>query len=84
MGRLKETAFRASGQESAGLAVLPLFPMSRADQHSDLLFDFGPKGLAGEGAPLDPDGVAALAPGDVELELSAGGQPSYWWLLSAE
>ncbi|HEV8152244.1 MAG TPA: hypothetical protein VGP78_04885, partial [Solirubrobacteraceae bacterium] len=40
--------------------------------------------IAGEGAPLDPDGVAALAPADVELELSAGGQPSYWWLLSAE
>jgi hypothetical protein len=40
--------------------------------------------IAGEGAPLDPDGVAALAPGGVELELSAGGQPSYWWLLSAE
>ena len=40
--------------------------------------------IAGEGAPLDPDGVAALAPEDVELELSAGGQSSYWWLLSAE
>ena len=40
--------------------------------------------IAGEGAPLDPDGVAALAPEAVELELSAGGQPSYWWLLSAE
>jgi hypothetical protein len=40
--------------------------------------------IAGEGVPLDPDGVAALAPDGVELELSAGGQPSYWWLLSAE
>ena len=40
--------------------------------------------IAGEGAPVDPDGVAALAPDGVELELSAGGQPSYWWLLSAE
>ena len=40
--------------------------------------------IAGDGAPLDPDGVAALAPDGVELELSAGGQPSYWWLLSAE
>ena len=40
--------------------------------------------IAGEGAPLDPDGVAALAPDGVELELSDGGQPSYWWLLSAE
>jgi uncharacterized protein len=40
--------------------------------------------IAGDDAPLDPDGVAALAPGGVELELSAGGQPSWWWLLSAE
>jgi uncharacterized protein len=40
--------------------------------------------IAGDGAPLDPDGVAALAPDGVELELSAGGQPSWWWLLSAE
>jgi hypothetical protein len=28
--------------------------------------------------------VNALAAGDVEFELSHGGQPSYWWLLSAE
>ena len=28
--------------------------------------------------------VVALAPAGVELELSAGGQPSWWWLLSAE
>jgi hypothetical protein len=27
--------------------------MSQTDQHSDLLFDFGPKGLSGDGAPLD-------------------------------
>jgi hypothetical protein len=27
--------------------------MSQADRHSDLLFDFGPKGLGGEAAPLD-------------------------------
>jgi uncharacterized protein len=40
--------------------------------------------IAGDGAPLDDDGVAALAPGGVELELSEGGQPSYWWLLAAE
>ena len=26
----------------------------------------------------------ALAAGEVEFELSDGGQPSYWWLLSAE
>jgi DAK2 domain fusion protein YloV len=40
--------------------------------------------IAGDGAPLDDDGVAALAPDGVELELSEGGQPSYWWLLAAE
>jgi DAK2 domain fusion protein YloV len=40
--------------------------------------------IAGEGAPLDADAVAALAPGSVELELEDGGQPSYWWLLAAE
>jgi DAK2 domain fusion protein YloV len=40
--------------------------------------------IAGDGAPLDDHGVAALAPDGVELELSEGGQPSYWWLLAAE
>jgi hypothetical protein len=25
-----------------------------------------------------------MVAGDAELELSDGGQPSYWWLLSAE
>jgi hypothetical protein len=40
--------------------------------------------IEGEGAPLDGDTVAALAPGGVELELEDGGQPSWWWLLSAE
>ncbi|HKE81251.1 MAG TPA: DAK2 domain-containing protein [Solirubrobacteraceae bacterium] len=40
--------------------------------------------IAGEGAPLDGDAVAALAPPDVELELEDGGQPAYWWLLAAE
>jgi DAK2 domain fusion protein YloV len=40
--------------------------------------------IAGEGAPLDAEAVAALAPGSVELELEDGGQPSYWWLLAAE
>jgi len=40
--------------------------------------------LDGEGAPLDGAAVSALAPEGVELELSAGGQPSYWWLLAAE
>jgi DAK2 domain fusion protein YloV len=40
--------------------------------------------IAGDGAPLDQDAVAALAPDGVELELEVGGQPAYWWLLAAE
>ncbi len=40
--------------------------------------------LRGAEAPLDDDTVAALAAGEVEFELSHGGQQSYWWLLSAE
>ena len=40
--------------------------------------------LRGIGAPLDDNAVQALAGGDAELELSAGGQESYWWLLTAE
>ncbi|HEX6389331.1 MAG TPA: DAK2 domain-containing protein [Solirubrobacteraceae bacterium] len=40
--------------------------------------------ITGEGAPLSDDEVRSLVNGDVELELSAGGQPSWWWLVSAE
>jgi hypothetical protein len=40
--------------------------------------------IAGDGAPLDTDAVAALAPDGVELELEIGGPPAYWWLLAAE
>jgi uncharacterized protein len=40
--------------------------------------------LRGANAPLDDQAVHALATDGVELELSEGGQPSYWWLLSAE
>ena len=40
--------------------------------------------LRGAEAPLDDDTVHALAAGEVEFELSEGGQQSYWWLLSAE
>jgi dihydroxyacetone kinase-like predicted kinase len=40
--------------------------------------------LRGAEAPLDDDTVQALAAGEVEFELSDGGQRSYWWLLSAE
>ncbi len=40
--------------------------------------------IEGFGAPLDGDGVAALAPGGVDVEYSRGDQPAYWWLISAE
>ncbi|MGI8507488.1 MAG: DAK2 domain-containing protein [Solirubrobacteraceae bacterium] len=40
--------------------------------------------LSGAEAPLDDQAVGALISGEAELELSHGGQPSYWWLLSAE
>jgi fatty acid kinase len=40
--------------------------------------------IAGQGAPLDGDAVTALAPAEVEVEYSYGGQPSYWWLIAAE
>ncbi len=40
--------------------------------------------LRGSEAPLDDATVQALAHGDVEFELSEGGQQSYWWLLAAE
>ncbi|HSO99159.1 MAG TPA: DAK2 domain-containing protein [Solirubrobacteraceae bacterium] len=40
--------------------------------------------LRGVDAPLDEEAVDALLGGQVELEQTAGGQPSYWWLLSAE
>jgi dihydroxyacetone kinase-like predicted kinase len=40
--------------------------------------------LRGADAPLDDAAVQALGAGEVEFELSNGGQQSYWWLLSAE
>ena len=40
--------------------------------------------IRGEGAPLGDEAITALAPAGVELELHEGGQPSRWWLLSAE
>ncbi|HWE11859.1 MAG TPA: DAK2 domain-containing protein [Solirubrobacteraceae bacterium] len=40
--------------------------------------------LRGAGAPLDDETVHTLIDDGAELELSEGGQPSYWWLLSAE
>jgi DAK2 domain fusion protein YloV len=40
--------------------------------------------VAGDGAPLDAEAVAALVPEGVELDHHEGGQPSWWWLLAAE
>ena len=40
--------------------------------------------LAGEDAPAGADAVEAVTPAGVELELHEGGQPAWWWLLSAE
>ncbi len=40
--------------------------------------------IAGDGAPLDAEIVAGLAPNGVEVEYSWGGQPAYWWLIAAE
>jgi len=40
--------------------------------------------LRGEHAPLADEEVRALVDGRAELELSVGGQPRWWWLLSAE
>jgi dihydroxyacetone kinase-like predicted kinase len=40
--------------------------------------------IEGDGAPLAGDQVSELAPAGVELEYSRGGQPAYWWLISAE
>ncbi len=40
--------------------------------------------ISGDGAPLDHAAITQLAPAGVDLELHEGGQPSRWWLLSAE
>jgi DAK2 domain fusion protein YloV len=40
--------------------------------------------LAGREAPLEPDDIARLVNGSVELEQHHGGQAAYWWLLAAE
>jgi DAK2 domain fusion protein YloV len=40
--------------------------------------------IAGADAPLGRDAVEAAAPDGVELEYHEGGQPAWWWLLSAE
>jgi len=40
--------------------------------------------LAGQDAPLRLGDVEKMVNGGIELELRHGGQPAYWWLLSAE
>jgi DAK2 domain fusion protein YloV len=40
--------------------------------------------IAGEGAPLDADAIEQLLPNGAELELHAGGQAAWWWLVAAE
>src|SRR5205085_5142359 len=40
--------------------------------------------LRGADAPLDDRTVETLAAGEVEFELSDGGQSGAWWLLAAE
>jgi hypothetical protein len=40
--------------------------------------------IEGDGAPLHSEDVRPLAPDGAELELSKGGQPAWWWLVSAE
>jgi DAK2 domain fusion protein YloV len=41
--------------------------------------------LSGDGAPIGDADIPALLDGaGAELELATGGQPAYWWLLSAE
>jgi hypothetical protein len=40
--------------------------------------------IRGHEAPLGDDLIPQLAPDGVEVECSEGGQPRYWWLISAE
>ena len=40
--------------------------------------------IEGDGVPLSAASVRRLVPAGVELEVSEGGQPSWWWLISAE
>jgi DAK2 domain fusion protein YloV len=40
--------------------------------------------IAGDGAPLGAGETERLAPEGVELEHGFGGQPGWWWLVSAE
>jgi len=53
--------------------------LARLDEGAELITC-----ISGLDAPLDPATVEALAPDPGKFEQFVGGQPSYWWLLSAE
>jgi DAK2 domain fusion protein YloV len=53
--------------------------MSRLAEGAEILTVIG-----GEGAPIPIGELKSHVPEGVDLELHAGGQPHYWWLLSAE
>lgn len=40
--------------------------------------------ISGAEPPLTIEQVRELAPPQAELELLDGGQPNWWWLISAE
>jgi uncharacterized protein len=40
--------------------------------------------IGGDSAPIPIDEIESHLPEGVELELHAGGQPHYWWLLAAQ
>lgn len=40
--------------------------------------------LTADDTPVDDEALAALVPDGVDLEVTHGGQPSWWWLVSAE
>jgi DAK2 domain fusion protein YloV len=40
--------------------------------------------LCGDTAPLPVERIREIAPREAELELHDGGQPNWWWLISAE
>jgi DAK2 domain fusion protein YloV len=65
----------AWGEPATALAAV----LARLAEGSELLTWF-----SGEGAPLDAEAVARLAPEGTEIEGHEGGQPHYWWLIAAE
>ena len=70
-----DDAIVAWGEPASTLAAV----LGRLGEDAELLTC-----IAGDGAPLDEAGVRALVPDGIELECEIGGQPAYWWLLSAE